>query len=108
MDIIKRFTKLGYEKHSGFSTTDLDNQSITSLYKYIEYQLIVRWLREKHDISVSVTPLLRVGMKDCQFECRVCYKNIYGIKNGYSEALEECLLKVLNRFVSKENEALWI
>jgi hypothetical protein len=55
MELIQISISLGYPKHSGFPSKELDEQPITSLYKSIEYFLIQRWILAKYNLYVEVT-----------------------------------------------------
>ena len=52
--VIQDYVNKGYENHSGFQIKYLDEQPIESLYKYSEYCLIRRWLRNKHNVDIAI------------------------------------------------------
>ena len=57
MNIIQTASKLGYKHHNiGYEIKRIDELTLSSPFKQIEYLFIQKWLREKHDILVYVDP----------------------------------------------------
>ena len=107
--LISRAIKLGYSKHSGFSSKELDEQPLISIYKQIEYFLIQKWLREKYNINLWVECVYHDGLNYfCETEIKIFdfFKSLdeydewdanHWIPNfeSYEEALEKGLFKFL-------------
>jgi len=54
MDLIQKASKLGYKHYTEFTIKELDELILDDLNKQIEYYLIRKWLREIHDIHITI------------------------------------------------------
>lgn len=54
MDLIQKASKLGYKHYTEFTVGGLDKLPISNNSKQIEYCFLQRWLRETHNIHISI------------------------------------------------------
>lgn len=74
MDLIQKFSKLGYKHHTELTMEELDKLPLNNSNKLIEYFFIQKWLREKHKLFVYVLDDDRIG------------KYYWGVSNLFSSS----------------------
>ena len=112
MDLIRKASNLGYMHYTEFTIEELDKLPLENSNKQIEYFFIQKWLRDEHNIDISII-VKYSHYKDGKFTkektylCRINYieedfiksffirpKNFIQFKT-YEEALEISLQEAL-------------
>lgn len=95
MDLIQKASKLGYKHYTECTVGELDKLPISNNSKQIEYCFLQKWLREVHNIIISINFNHDIKQYCNSIEDTYYYEFYYDWYNTYEEALEVGLQEAL-------------